>query len=279
MSQPTHVVPIAARRVVYSTPEMDAVAVNKGLLYRTHDSIALEMDVYYPPDPPGDLLPAVVLATGFSDAGALRVFGCRFKDMGAFVSWAQLIAASGAVAITYVNSHPETDVHAVLAHVRANAASLGIDRRRLAMWSCSGHGPTALSVLFASEPGDGLQCVVLSNPYTLDLDGGTNVRQAARQFGFADACAGQSVADLPSHVPLLVVRAGQDAMPGLNASLDQFVARALAANVPLTLVNHANAPHAFDVLDDSDATREAIKQILQFIRARLQALPASTTQV
>jgi hypothetical protein len=38
--------------------------------------------------------------------------------------------------------------------------------------------------------------------------------------------------------PLFIARAGRDAVPLLNDALDRFVAAAVAANAPLTLVNH-----------------------------------------
>ena len=54
----------------------------------------------------------------------------------------------------------------------------------------------------------------------------------------------------------MVVRAGQDAVPGVNASIDQFVAAALARNLPVTATNHPTAPHSFDLLDDTESSHE-----------------------
>src|SRR5215210_5219422 len=54
-------------------------------------------------------------------------------------------------------------------------------------------------------------------------------------------------------------------LPALNDALDRFIAAALARNLPITVVNHAAAPHAFDLFDDSDATREVVRQILAFL--------------
>src|SRR5882762_1317596 len=105
------------------------------------------MDLSYPPDSKsGARTPAVIFVTGVSDVGAQKMLGCTFKEMGAYVSWGQLVAASGMVAITYTNREPVTDVHAVLQYVRQYAASLSIDENRIGVWACSGHVPTALSV-------------------------------------------------------------------------------------------------------------------------------------
>ena len=58
-------------------------------------------------------------------------------------------------------------------------------------------------------------------------------------------------------------------MPHLNETIDRFLARALKLNLSLSFVNHAEAPHAFDVMHDSDLSREIIRQILAFLRFHL----------
>jgi hypothetical protein len=258
---------MSKKTVVYTMPGMDAVTVRRDEPYRVTDDGALTLDLYYPPDSKGNAnTPAVIFVTGFSDAGAERMLGSRFKDMGSFVSWAQLVAASGLVAITYVNKEP-SDVHEMLRHVQQNAASLGIDGNRIGIWACSGHGPNALSVLM--EHGHDLDCAVLAYPYTLDLDGSTHVAEAAKQYRFATPAAGKRVTDVPRDLPLFVARAGQDQMPGLNGSLDRFIASALAVNLPLTMMNHATGPHAFDVFDDTRTSRDVVKQILAFLQVHL----------
>jgi hypothetical protein len=35
-------------------------------------------------------------------------------------------------------------------------------------------------------------------------------------------------------------------------------------SLPLTLINHATAPHAFDLMDESETTRDVIRRILGF---------------
>jgi hypothetical protein len=44
----------------------------------------------------------------------------------------------------------------------------------------------------------------------------------------------------------------------------------LAANLPLTLANHAEGLHAFDLFDDRAATRAAVGQVLGFLQAWLR---------
>ena len=127
MSPDTQRDQLSKKRVVYTVPGMEAVPVRRDEPYRVTDAGPLTMDLYYPPDSKaGARTPAVIFVTGFSDLGAEKMLGSKFKDMGSFVSWAQLVAISGFVGITYANSEPG-DVYEVLHHVQQNAASLGID--------------------------------------------------------------------------------------------------------------------------------------------------------
>jgi hypothetical protein len=275
MSQDTQQDHISKKRVVYTLPGVDAVTVRRDEEYSRADGGPLTMDLYYPPDAKrGARTPAVIFVTGFNDAGAQRMLGCRMKEMGSYISWGQLAAASGMIGITYTNREPATDVHAVLQHVRRNAASLDIDETRIGVWSCSGNVPTALSVLMQYGQGY-LKCAVLCYPFMLDLEGSTGIAGAARQFGFVNPSAGKPVDDLPRDLPLFIARAGQDQMPGLNEALDRFLVKALACNLPLTFVNHAAGPHAFDLLDDSETSREIVRRILAFLQFHLlTAVPA-----
>lgn len=269
MSQEAH--PMTKKVVVYRIPGMEAVTVRRDVEYRETEAGALTLDVYYPPDAKsGARTPAVLFVTGYPDAGFEARLGCKLKEMGSYISWGQLAAASGLVAITYANREPVADAHAALRYVRQNAASLGVDEDRIGVWSCSGNVPTALSVLM-SEARDVLRCAVLCYGLMLDLDGSTGIADASRQWGFANPSAGKSVDDLPRDLPLFLVRAGQDEFPHLNEAIDRFAVKALVRNLPLTLVNHATAPHAFDLSEDNEATRELIRQILAFLRFHLLA--------
>jgi hypothetical protein len=134
----------------------------------------------------------------------------------------------------------------------------------------SGNGPLALSMLMQAKR-ERLTCGALIYPLTLDVDGATAVAEAAAHWGFVTPAAGRPVADLPADLPLFIARAGRDEFPGLNAALDRFVAESLRHNLPLTVVNHAEAPHAFDLFHDSEATREIIRQTLRFLQFQLRA--------
>ncbi|MFN7949810.1 MAG: alpha/beta hydrolase [Blastocatellia bacterium] len=267
MSQETQQNDMTKKRVVIELPGMDDVMIRRDLEYQRSEAGALTFDLYTPPGVQSDArLPAVVFVTGYSDPGFQRMLGCRLKEMGSYVSWGQLTAASGLVAITYSAVDPANDVNALLDYLRQHAAELGIDEQQIGVWACSGNVPNALAVLMQQR--DELRCAVLCYGLMLDTAGSANVAEAARMFGFANPGAGRTVSDLPANLPLLIVRAGQD-NPQLNETIDSFIKDALACNLPVTFINHPTAPHAFDVLDDSATSREIIRQMLNFMRFHL----------
>jgi dienelactone hydrolase len=253
--------PITRQPVVLELPGMGAVWIERDVPYGAGPRRRFDT---YRRGSESAALPAVLFVTGYADAGAEKVFGCRLMDMAAYVCWAQLIACLGLVGILYENEEPAADVRAVLDHIRTNAKSLGVDSQRLGLWSCSGNVPNALG-LIAENPD--LACAALLYGYTIDLDGHRDVATAQAQFGFA--CPTSLELTALRRTPLLLVRAGRDEAPGLNAALDRFVPRALEANVPLTLVNYPQGPHAFDIVDASSESRAAIRQILAFLRVQL----------
>lgn len=264
MSQTTQRSEMTLKPVLYRLPGTDVVTVRRDVPYRTGAAGPLTLDLYQPPDAqPGTRYPAVVFVSGYSDAGLQAFLGCKLKDWQSYIDWGRLAAASGLAGITHSTMEPAADLPALLEFLRKHAASLGIDENRIGLWACSGNGPMALLMLM-QDPA--LRCAALCYSYTLDLEAATHIAETAKTYGFVRA-AGKSVADLPKESPLLLVRAGQDQLPHLNASMDRFMAQALAANLPVTLINHPAAPHAFDLLQDRDATRRVIRQILDFLGA------------
>jgi hypothetical protein len=260
---------ISKKRVVYTIAGMERAVVRKDVVYRTTDAGALTLDVYRPAAvAAGPRPPAVVIVEGYNDVGFARIFGCQFKEMAMVVSWGQLLAASGVAAIAYTNREPAADLDALLAYVRDQAAGLGVDGDRIGLWACSGHVPLALSALLSKDR-DFLRGAALFYGYMLDLDGATGVAEAAETFRFTNPNAGRSMADLREDLPLFVVRAGQEQFAGLNDSIDRFVAKAVAGNRPITFVNHAAGVHSFDLLQDSEASREIVRQALAFMRSSL----------
>ena len=204
----------------------------------------------------------------FSDPGFESFVGCKFKEMAGYITWAQLVAASGMAAITYTNQDPAADLAALLTYLHGDAGALGLDESRFAIWACSGNVPTALSMLLC-KPQLPFKAAVLCYGPMLELPGSTAIQEAAKRFGFAYPCAAANIDDWAPELALMLVRAGQETMPGLNPSIDNFASMALNRNLALTLVNHAAAPHAFDLVDNTEASREVVRRILAFLRFHL----------
>ena len=260
--------PVAQKRVLYELPGTAAVEVTR-CRYSPDGSDTGTLNIYCQRRETGDaLLPAVVLVSGLSDAGALAFLGCRINEMEAFVGWARLVAASGLIGVTYTTgSDPASDLSQVIEYLQANGNAHGIDASRLGLWACSSHVPNALGQLMRHH--SSIECAVLYYGFMLDLDGATGVADAQRIWRFANPAAGRAVAELPAETPLFVVRCGRDVTPHVNDSIERFVTHALAANLPLTVVNHHDAPHAFDLDHDSETTRQIVSETLTFLRDRL----------
>lgn len=236
------------------------VIVERDHTYATEQG-PLGFEIYRPLHAAGPA-PAVVLVTGFPEPAASTFFGKPLKDWASYVGWARMIAASGIAAVTYAHRDP-ADVHALVRHLRDHGGALGLDPARLGVWACSGNVPNALGVIAREQPA----CAALLYGYLLDLDGSTTVADMARQLYFAVPPV--SMDDLPHDVPLLVVRAGRDTTPGLDATLQRFITAARARALPVTLLDHPDAPHAFDLVDDTPATHAVIDQILAFLQQAL----------
>jgi hypothetical protein len=255
----TQIREMAKKTIVLRLQEMDSVSVRRDETYLVDDDGALLMDVYTPAAADGTPPPVVAIVIGYPDPQGL------FRRFGWHVSWARLLAASGVAAVIYGNRRPATDVHAVLKYVRDHAGSLGVDAGRIGLLACSGHGPVALSALMQDSK---LACAAFLYAFTMDLNGSDHVANAAKQYGCVDACAGKSAADLPA-MPLLFARAGRDQFAGLNDAMDGVIAAGLARNLPVSMVNHPGGVHAFDLEEDSEASRGIIRQLSSFLRLHL----------
>lgn len=256
------------RRVCLQLEGMSDVIVRRNVLYGPPER-GVCMDLYYPPGHVGaDRLPAVIIVAGYPGAMQPKRSTLAYKDFGWTVSMCELLAVSGMVAIAYTNIDPVADLRSVAEHIHDNATSLRIDPGRVGVAAVSGNVPTALTAIMR-DAGRVPACAAFGYGCLLDLDGANDVADAALQFGFVNATAGRSVTDLRADVPLLITRAGRDQFPAMNASIDRFVVHALRENLPVTVVNHPEGPHAFDLFDDSAPSRRVIGQTLHFFRQNL----------
>jgi acetyl esterase/lipase len=273
---PVDPVELARMRVVYEVPGMDEVEVRRDLVYREVEGTRMTMDVYLPPARrlAAGRAPAVLLIHGGPVPPAAYA---KVKNMGVFVSYGELLAASGLAAVAFNHLHhgwhdlaeSADHVTAVIAWLRTEADSLRIDPDRLCLWAFSGGGPQLAPALAAPDPG--IRCLVAYYPL-LDLRAlaarlpEVSPETLERFSPAACLAAPQAPAAAPARArpPMLLARAGKD-QPFMNEALDGFVQAALAAGVELELWNHAAGQHGFDLLDDVPRTRQIVARTIDFI--------------
>jgi tetratricopeptide (TPR) repeat protein len=231
------------QRVVYKHPDADKVAVRQDVTYKTVGATALKMDVYTPPAAKaGDRLPVVIFVNAFGDPpGRAKV-----KTWGQYTDWPRLVAAAGMVGVTYEaradSSSSYHDLASLIDYVRSNASDLGVDSDRVGLWSCSGN-------------------VLMGLPVAMD-ETRRYIRAAVFYYGVMTEHPARN------DVPMFVARAGDDD-PQLNGSIDVFMKAAVEEEAPVTFVNYVGAQHAFDLVDDTERTREVIRQTIDFLKFNL----------
>lgn len=271
LEDPPWIKEVVAERVHFSIPGMDRMKVKKDVVYKATGGVDLKADIYSSKgQKPAKGYPVVIFIHGGTLQPNLKT---TIKDWGVYLSYGQLAAASGFVGVTFNTrfydwgkiADPQSDVRDLIAYVRTNSKSLGVDPDSIALWAFSAGG------VLLSE--------YLSNPQPY-------VRSMIAYYAIMDprdvrSRIPASVADeslnsfSPVHVvrntdknlpPILIARAGLD--KDLNSGVDAFIETALSKNLNIEILNHPNGQHAFDVLDNNERTREIIRRTLEFIKAK-----------
>lgn len=260
--------PTAGAALVLQLPGMhEAATVTRDLDYTSTPEGPLLLDVYRPRTASwANAVPAVLL-------GGPPAFEAG-RDSGQKVGWSQLLSASGLAAVAFdVRSDnfletpeaPSEDVAAAIEFVRDNADEFGIDPDRLAALGFSiGTAPWHLWAVLAEE-----------RPY---------VRAAVAYYGLldfsvdlGDLSVSEGNVDKYSAVrhlrrrgktspPMLVTRAGRERFPGINESIDRFVATAGEVGADVELLEHEAGQRGFDVRDADDRSRAIIARTVEFLR-------------
>ncbi|HVE73207.1 MAG TPA: dienelactone hydrolase family protein [Thermoanaerobaculia bacterium] len=195
-----------------------------------------KLDLYRPNDK--ETLPLVIFLNGVGRPD--------LKDWGQYTSWPPLIASRGMAAIAYETSGtdvlPQTE--ALLAYVRKNAAELKIDPSRIAIWACSANSRMGTALVNAHE----------------------DLRAAVFYYGLMEQAPKNAT------TPVYVARAGLDALT-LNASIDRWVAQAVALDAPVTLVTYPEGLHGFDIENDTPESKRIILDTVEFLRHHLTTAP------
>jgi acetyl esterase/lipase len=259
--------------VVYKLPGMDEVQVRSNIVYKRAGSEELRMDVYSPRDGgPAEKRPAIIFIHG----GPIpKTASLQPKDWADYVCFGKLAAASGFVGVTFNHrfygieqlADAQGDIDALIAFIRRQAPTFGIDEGRLALWAFSGGGAFLSEVI--RRPPDYVRC--LAAFYTL-MDLRPFRSQAPAGFS-QDVLARFSpvvaVSEASGKIPpLFIGRAGLD-NPGLNAAIDHFVDLALKKNLDLSLRNHPEGYHGFDIRNDDATSRDIIREAFVFLKAHL----------
>jgi acetyl esterase/lipase len=226
--------------VVYRLPNMDQISVQRDITFKNVGDLRLKMDVYYPADVKKDERRPVVV---FIDGVGNRSDRPNFKDWGQYRDWGNLVAASGLAAINYDSRGEEAvaDASSLLEYIRANAAKLSLDENRILIWACSANGRAGVKIAMEVRP---------------------YIRAAVFYY------AASETPSLLRELPLFIARAGLDSA-SLNQGLDHFTQTAVAQGLFVSFINYPEGHHAFDLVDNTDESREIIKRTLDFIKFQL----------
>jgi acetyl esterase/lipase len=153
----------------------------------------------------------------------------------------------------------------LIAHIRANAESLGINKDRIIVWTVSA-GSLFLSHILRDAP-PYVRSIVAYYPQ-LDLQ---DQRKAAPASVTDETLReyspiyhlGRSEKKIP---PMFIAKAGLDDA-SLNSGIDRFVGLAVTKKVTFSRVDHPTGQHGFDIEDDNDRSREIIKSTIDFIKS------------
>ena len=213
----------------YPPPPASSYTVARDVRYAAADTGALRMDVYRPATT-GAASPALVFYT----AGTMRAAA-------SYAGWGRVAASKGLVAIVadLRLASPGDDFRTLLAHLVERGAQHGIDTAAIAVFGASSNAFNAFPLV--EDPRE------------------TRVKAAVMYY------SGAPVTQFRRDLPVLYLRTGLD-RPMVNLGIDTVVARALAQNAPITVVNHPSGHHGFETTDDDAITRELIDQTVEFVK-------------
>ncbi|MFJ3956357.1 alpha/beta hydrolase [Arthrobacter sp. NPDC090010] len=187
--------------------------------------------------------------------------GKDMRDSVLFSGYAALLADHGCASVMFTHGlHSPSDYPAAAADVTLaveQARALpGVDPERVALWFFSGGGLLAADWLSATPPW--LKCLALSYP-VLDADESWGVDP---RFRPVQALRG------PDSPPMLLTRVGRES-PQFAPGVQRFADAARHQDAPLEIIDLPDGQHAFDVLDHTEASREAVMQAVRWVSRML----------
>jgi acetyl esterase/lipase len=254
-----------AQPIVYQVDGMADVGVVSDVVYKVADDEALVFDVYTPvEEAPEAGYPLVIITAGDTPPPPFTLP----KDWRVYQDWGRLMAASGMVAV--VGGHriavPQPanranaleDIQDMIAYVRDHASEYNINPDKLCIMAFSAQVPPAMVAALQGTP-DYVACAVAYYG-VMELPG--NVYKPYSPVNFIET---EPVEELPS---ILLAKAGFDAAR-INFSIEKFVEIAEERGADLTLLEHPEGQHAFDLRDDDDTSRAIMADTIAFLQAHL----------
>lgn len=226
------------------------------------------LDVYRPEGPHGTekngrdaepLLPAIIFVHGGPVPPEMQP---RPRDWPVFAGYGSLAAAHGVVGVVIEHGLVSTAAYADAAQDVVDAAAAvralpGVDPERVALWFFSGAG--MLTADWIRDTPSWLRCIAASYPLMAPWPG----MEVEARFRPTSALA--EVGDMP----LLVTRVGQE-QPVIAVTVDEFIAEAHLRKARLDVIEVPDGHHSFDIVDDTDASRAALVQAMEWVTAQLQ---------
>ena len=208
------------------------------------------------PDTAAGPCPAVVLVHGGPIPADLRPTP---RDWPLYRGYASAIAKSGAVGVMVDHQlHDVADYPLAAANVAAAVQMARADQRvdggRVAIWFFSGGG-LLLADWLRTQP-DWLRCVAATYPVLAPLPGW----EVDPRFRPAQAVS--SAGDLP----IVLTRAGRE-RPEIAATVEAFTTAADRCGAKLEVIDVPGGRHGFDMLDDTEESREAVRRALNAVLA------------
>ena len=234
--------PAFAQPFIAPLPDSTRIDVRRDLAFKASDGSTLRFDLFRPR---GEARPPVVVIFNLNGPAG-RTFPLS-------QSWARAFAGAGVAAACYEarTASADSDFDALLAHLAARGAELAIDGERVGVWAGSSNVSRALPL--SADPAR------------------RQVRALVAMYGHGPLTA------FRRDLPVLFVRAGLDSRRVL-APLDSLIARGLAQNAPVSVVNLPHGTHPFEESIDDDAARGAIARVLAFFAETLASGSTASLQ-
>ena len=238
------------RSLVWRVEGQERARVRRDQLFKSVDTVRLQADIYLPPEGRAGVRVPVLL---FSGGGSFGANGTRGWTL--YRQYGELAAAHGMAGVVFDKRSRQgaqgladatADIDDLVAYLQRNADTLGIDAQRICLWGFSAGG----RYVYAGMRDSGPKFTCLVAYYGMGLY--ELVRQAT---ALGDR--------LP---PTLIARSGLD---DFNMPIDLFVHEAINRNVRLELHNYPDGHHAFDVVDDTERSRQIMRRTFEFLREQL----------